>query len=195
MLESAVGSAFSCSVLIRVCLLIPFVSSLDHVCYVAFFYSGAVRFVLLRLRTFLALCFSIYRLHVTLRKYDFCFIMSYPPNFLLTPSPSQPSRLGDNLVLRNISGGIMRGWPRSAQRDARRSYSMNSINYSKNVSHFLHHVPFQIYCHVLPHQKIGPSLISIKTHSYIGSESSLVGILPLLGMLPMRRIAAETPVE
>jgi hypothetical protein len=35
-LESVVSSAFSCSVLIRVCLLIPFVSSLDHVYHAAF---------------------------------------------------------------------------------------------------------------------------------------------------------------
>lgn len=51
---------------------------------------------------------SIYSLHLTLIKYDSCSIMSSPPNFVLTSSPSQASKLGDSRVLNNPSLGFDR---------------------------------------------------------------------------------------
>jgi hypothetical protein len=50
---------------------------------------------------------SIYSLHLTLKKYDSCFIMSSLPKYVPTSSPSQPSKLGDSRVL-NTSVGFNR---------------------------------------------------------------------------------------
>ena len=51
---------------------------------------------------------SIYSLHFTGRRYSSSSIISSPLKFMLASLSSQPSRLGDSLVLGNTGIGLVR---------------------------------------------------------------------------------------